>query len=593
MQIEDIINAPALSSTAPKLHALPQNTETTAGPLNDVSPKVLTVEDFLKRSAEKSGIKTYGKRKRVTAARNRNTDADYSEGESTDSWTPSSPIQENTPELNPKRRKMARFSQRLTRASILAHGNPSERLRHQKSLSTGSGSRKALVFTEEACSPLTHAPRKRTKTLGKPSKAAPFHNTLFPPPVYALPAALTQNVKRKPITEWNMAGQLSTARKVTQRSTTAVKLSPTRIPLSFVPYDAEARASSRSNPFHYVPSPTPERPRPSNPINRIPETFSSLHFVPVAIQSPKTRVKRVTFSLPTHVTDTRGSTSSTLTALDENYTPFANCDTPALDTSTRIDTNYQADQSEPSKDPSSTSTHSRTSPTPTAVDESCSPFTNCVTPALITPTEIDTDHQVDHSEPSKDPTSVASANAECATRKSLRVLSSFLGGFMETARSATRLETSARASGTRRKKRSKPSLTHGPHPPSQLQPLSSMRLSALTSIAPPEVQSEIGSSNPPVLKRSLTAQSRLMMKAIKRTSRDLTQNSPQGCAPVTPLRNSIPATFSTSQLPIIPSSYSARLEILSALQPPRTQVVLSSSPMDKTAVDAFAYAVSY
>lgn len=147
---------------------------------------------------------------------------------------------------------MARFSQRLTRASILAHGNPSERLRRQKSLSTGSESRNALVFTEEACSPLTHAPRKRTKTLGKPSKVAPFHNTLFPSPVYAPPAALSQNIKRKPITEWNMAGQLSTARRVTQRSTTAVKLSPTRIPLSFVPYDAEVRTSSRSNSFQSV-----------------------------------------------------------------------------------------------------------------------------------------------------------------------------------------------------------------------------------------------------------------------------------------------------------------------------------------------------
>lgn len=72
-QTEDRTNLLGLLQIAQNQHTLRQNTDP-----EPTSPKVLTVEDFLKQSTEKNGIKTYGKRKLVATLREADMDADYS-----------------------------------------------------------------------------------------------------------------------------------------------------------------------------------------------------------------------------------------------------------------------------------------------------------------------------------------------------------------------------------------------------------------------------------------------------------------------------------------------------------------------------------
>lgn len=279
--------------------------------------------------------------------------------------------------------------------------------------------------------------------------------------------------------------------------------------------------------------------RASSPISpSTPDETSSLRFVPIDVQSSRPHLKRVSFSSPTH----------------GNNAP------------------------EP---------HACISEAPSTFEESISSSSKCdphlsISPASLNSASNPIGYQVYHFEAPKDTSSGISAANEPATKKSLRVLSSFLGGFMETVRSATQLSTSTRTSGKRRRKRSKQTLTHAPQAPPQTQGLRSLRSFDFTRTTSADAQSQIQCSNLPWLKRSLTDYSQLNMKTTNGPPRALNHCSPQGYSPVTPLRTSLSIVLPPEivQLPITPLNSSARLEILSALQPPRTQVILSSSPLE-------------
>ncbi|KAF7976977.1 hypothetical protein HWV62_5057 [Athelia sp. TMB] len=521
-----------LPSAHSRSHTPSQNTELVSEP----APECLTVETFLRRSAEKSRTKVYGKRRqRVVAALRRESDTDYQGSALTD--VPSSPIIEVTPESNSLRRKRVKISERLTRASVRAHGHPANRplRRSSSSLAAESSSRRALVFREKVPSPLARGSRNRPpSTLVNLRRIPSLQTTLSTSPETALS---TQPSRRKPVTEWKMASQpfRSARQEPTRRSFPATKLSPTRVPLAFVPLlDAKASCFSKSNPNVPVSSETPKLLKLPYGSGSRPQTHPILRLVPF-VQPSDTRTKRVTFS---------SQTSS-----DHGTEPVDGC----------------------------------TSLSPPALDANCSPLAHVLlAPTPIASIDVYAESRFAYSDSLKEATSSLSADTNSVEKKPLRALASFLGGFMETARSATRRQefASSGSSEKRRKRRSKRISTPQESQSNLLlQPLDLLR--AIGPIISANTQSQTFSPNTPALTQTLTADSQLMMKVLKKSSSGRFQTLLQDCFPAaSPQATLVNISSHVSlQAPTIPSDETAISEILSALQPQKSQVVLSSSPI--------------
>ena len=150
---------------------------------------------------------------------------------------------------------------------------------------------------------------------------------------------------------------------------------------------------------------------------------------------------------------------------------------------------------------------------------------------------------------------------------------------METARSATRRQefVSSGSSEKRKKRRSKRTgVVQESRPNSSLQLPNSLRTIGPTTLA--SIQSQTFSSGTPALKKTLTANSQLMMKVLKKSSSGRSQKLlfPATSPQATPVNIS---SYESLQAPAISSDETAIFEILSALQPQKNQVVLSSSPI--------------
>ncbi|KAF7970629.1 hypothetical protein HWV62_23567 [Athelia sp. TMB] len=477
-----------LPSAHSRSHTPSQNTELVSEP----APECLTVETFLRRSAEKSRTKVYGKRRqRVVAALRRESDTDYQ-------------------------------ANRLLRRS-------------SSSLAAESSSRRALVFREKVPSPLARGSRNRPpSTLVNLRRIPSLQTTFSTSPETALS---TQPSRRKPVTEWKMASQpfRSARQEPTRRYFPATKLSPTRVPLAFVPLlDAKASCFSKSNPNVPVSSETPKLLKLPHGSGSRPQTHPILRLVPF-VQPSDTRTKRVTFS---------SQTSS-----DHGTEPVDRC----------------------------------TSLSPPALDANCSPLAHVLlAPTPIASIDVYAESRFAYSDSLKEATSSLSADTNSVEKKPLRALASFLGGFMETARSATRRQefASSGSSEKRRKRRSKRISTPQESQSNLLlQPLDLLR--AIGPIISANTQSQTFSPNTPALTQTLTADSQLMMKVLKKSSSGRFQTLLQDCFPAaSPQATLVNISSHVSlQAPTIPSDETAISEILSALQPQKSQVVLSSSPI--------------
>jgi len=166
--------------------------------------------------------------------------------------TTSSPAPQSTPpntkEIQPRRKKQANLAGRLVRAAVLAHVNPTERLRRRLDSKIDDPSRRALQFIDEAHSPVKMISRGRTATLIDPRKIAPFHEPYFSTRGSQPPSPVMKTRKHKPVTKWKSACHLSPSsdsRAITNASAVHYKAS-TRVPLSFIPLkDAEMAYSSK------------------------------------------------------------------------------------------------------------------------------------------------------------------------------------------------------------------------------------------------------------------------------------------------------------------------------------------------------------
>jgi hypothetical protein len=142
------------------------------------------------------------------------------------------------------RKKKGRLAERLIQAAVLAHANPTERLRHRRNSKSHESSRRALHFVKDVDSLVNMNSKGRAATLVDPRKIAPFHE----PSSFthgSLPLSLvTKTLKQKPLTTWKskcpeFSG--SSNPRGTKKKASSVHENSTRIPLSFIPLkDAEA-----------------------------------------------------------------------------------------------------------------------------------------------------------------------------------------------------------------------------------------------------------------------------------------------------------------------------------------------------------------
>jgi len=227
------------------------------------------------------------------------------------------------------------------------------------------------------------------------------------------------------------------------------------------------------------------------------------------------------------------------------------------------------------------------------------------------------------------PTSEAPVS-ESRTKKPLKALASFLGGFLETARNATQMQalTSPRSSVKRKRKKAAGStgpklassaynlIQAGPEATEynrgdqtfstpQLRPLGSMHPLIRTSIRHPnssaaELAHQSSSPVGPTLLRSLTAGSHLFLESVRQTSilssgtrkkHDVALSgrpSYFGIATSTVPRTISMLLIASPDCGVAPPLYSGShalpfatpspQQILAALQPPKAQIILSSSP---------------
>lgn len=258
-------------SSAPKpTHISPEFPAAIDEGLSEGSPKVVTVEDFLRRSAEKGPSKRYGKTKRRVTFHEKNWDAEgaiivihiscranawiLAVEERTTQESPSSSICNDTPQTHPPRRKTTKVTERLIRAAVLAHGNPTERLRRRKDSAVDLTFRTALKFAETNIAPFKDAPQKRTATLVDPRKIVPFQNSLFLASECASAVPFPQTPAHQPVTKWKSDRGAFSRGKSANKTISAGTHDSIRIPLSFVLLqDAELAYSSKFNSSQSVP----------------------------------------------------------------------------------------------------------------------------------------------------------------------------------------------------------------------------------------------------------------------------------------------------------------------------------------------------
>ena len=237
------------------------------------------------------------------------------------------------------------------------------------------------------------------------------------------------------------------------------------------------------------------------------------------------------------------------------------------------------------------------------------------------------------------PDSPGALEAQPGPKKPLKALASFLGSFLETARNATQMQAKPSSRSSVKRKRTKgvdpldgdmmtdvPYITHedAAEEPSRklsvprLQPLGSMRSFVKTSVQTHSPLIPAGTHQPPLLAgpvlRTLTARSHLLLQTVKSqtiansVSSSVTTMHPHSSSdfrvatyvnhsPAAKVTEPLPVSlndpsFSGSPQPVVSSSYAllssspSPQQILAALQPPKAQIVLSSTQTLSTSANA-------
>ena len=160
---------------------------------------------------------------------------------------------------HPSRNKKAKLTQRLIRAAVLAHANPTERLRRRRDSKVDASSRRALHFVDEPRTMMKMNSKSRTATLVNPFKIAPFHEPSFSHESLSS-SPIKAALKQKPITKWKSAcvefSGLCTSSGIGRKTSIVHDKTSARVPLVLIPLkDAEMAyasksTSSRSDFFH-------------------------------------------------------------------------------------------------------------------------------------------------------------------------------------------------------------------------------------------------------------------------------------------------------------------------------------------------------
>jgi hypothetical protein len=265
----------AAFSPVPFFNADPDSTHTlsevqdTRSSENHGVVEVVTVDEFLRRSAEKKPMKSYGRKKRRVVDLSSDSEGavtsksirscfygvvyvSFLETTSFSAPRPHPPSRKNIKRIQPSRKK-AELAGRLVRAAILAHVDPTENLRRQHDSNIDESTQAPkLQFINETHSPMKITSRGRTATLVDPRKIAPFHEPYFSAHRSQSPVMNTR--KQKPVTKWksacHWASPSSNSRTIRTMNSAVHDKTSTRIPLSFIPLqDAEKAYSSKSASF--------------------------------------------------------------------------------------------------------------------------------------------------------------------------------------------------------------------------------------------------------------------------------------------------------------------------------------------------------
>ncbi|KIM80485.1 hypothetical protein PILCRDRAFT_89709 [Piloderma croceum F 1598] len=206
--ISTVHDVPPIATLSPALffnavpdsaHSLSEVEDTSSNENHEVV-EVVTVDEFLRRSAEKKPTKNYGRRKRRVV--DLTSDSELEEPSSSSAPRPNPPNRKNIKRIQPSRKK-AKLAGRLVRAAVLAHVDPIESLRRRRDSNIGEFTRQPLQFVNETHSPVKITSRGRTATLVDPRKIAPFHEPYSFAHRSQSPVMNTR--KQKPVTKWKSA----------------------------------------------------------------------------------------------------------------------------------------------------------------------------------------------------------------------------------------------------------------------------------------------------------------------------------------------------------------------------------------------------
>jgi hypothetical protein len=606
------------------------------GPDDDIV-KVVTVEEFLRKSAEKKPTKSYRRRKRrVTSFMS------DPEGISALSSVecrpygfacfgfpekfmspPSQPVSSSDvrsmiiKKTHPSRIKKAKLTQRLIRAAVLAHANPTERLRRRCDSKVDASSRRAFPFVDEPHAMVKMNSKNRTATLVNPYKIATFHEPSFPHESLSS-SPIRATLKQEPITKWKSAcvefSGLHTSRAIERKTSPVHHKTSTRVPLVLIPLkDAEIAYASRSTSARsdfFIPS------RCFVNVTHFRRGFSGkLHLTPVEYppKSRHTPTSQPRMHEITHGDQTLNQPFKRVKFSSPVSSPFTN--QLSLNMKSRV----------PSSGPVTPSIRNRASNSPHDIASNLAvQATHCGTlPAhrhgslsdFSTAPDARTFDLSDNSKSRPGP------------GKPLKALASFLDGFLVMARNATQIQVEAFSRNSVKRKRTKsicPTNTNmtslsfstygtargdGDSRPPHPQSSRSMRSFMQTSSRKPgpltaKVACQPLSPNEPVLLRTLTARSRLLLNSDRSSTSispsvasmpsrprshshtaaydqlhggQVTESQPAPYNPaLSPLRRSLPQSFVPNSRPLVSSKLSPQ-QILAALQPPKAQVVLSST----------------
>ena len=159
--------------------------------------------------------------------------------------TPASQIS-SSPPIKQAPTKKAKLAERLIRAAVLAHANPTERLRRRRDATTIGSSRQALNFVKETHSAIS---KGRTATLVDPRRVAPFQSSFSTlEPIRS--SVVVDSRKLKPVTKWKSVchGLSRDSNPPSARTCPSVirDKHSTRVPLFFVPLqDTETAHTSK------------------------------------------------------------------------------------------------------------------------------------------------------------------------------------------------------------------------------------------------------------------------------------------------------------------------------------------------------------